>query len=70
MNKMRKGNIPGEYLDCSNFEKSFSKHGDLEIFSKMHIGEKPYQCSQCGNSFSSNEDLENCTKIHRGETPF
>ncbi|NWT62256.1 ZN436 protein, partial [Erythrocercus mccallii] len=48
----------------------FSHRSNLNIYQKIHTGERPYKCSECGKGFRGSTQLLEHQQTHRQERPF
>ncbi|XP_071527503.1 uncharacterized protein [Panulirus ornatus] len=55
---------------CSDYQKSFIQHCNLDRSSKVYTGSQQFECSQCRYSFTSRSDLLRHTVIHTIEKPY
>ncbi|KAL5005574.1 hypothetical protein ScPMuIL_016732, partial [Solemya velum] len=51
-------------------ESAFSEEGTLEVHTKVHTREKPFECDLCELAFSRKDNLKNHQSVHTGEKPY
>ncbi|KAI1888613.1 hypothetical protein AGOR_G00186960 [Albula goreensis] len=52
------GGVGGDFNQCSQCGKSFSRPWTLRAHQRVHTGERPYVCTVCGRSFRNLDNLK------------